>query len=272
MSTNKILLIAFWSAFGIIAGYWVVKLFWRVRSALQRHAAGAAEFDSTRSVIWRDPGPAARLDLAAGPGGSDGEPVPPFAFLEEHTSGSQPCVSVRDARGRVWRVKWGSEVNTEAFCTRLAWAAGYFVETTYFVPEGRIEGVTALQRARACVDENCRFENARFELDETDVVTCVSHRYARLARTSLGLAADATLTQILPGHVVFAQGDQGSVMYVLMEGEAQILLDGKVVETVRPGGILGETPQRRDVRQAAGHRSLHDLQQAGRRVRRRAAA
>ena len=54
------------------------------------------------------------------------------------------------------------------------------------------------------------------------------------------LPGDATLTQILPGHVVFAQGDQGNVMYVLVEGEAQILLDGKVVETVRAGGIVGE--------------------------------
>jgi hypothetical protein len=54
------------------------------------------------------------------------------------------------------------------------------------------------------------------------------------------LPSDATLTQILPGHVVFAQGDPGSIMYVLIEGEAQVLLDGKVVETVRQGGILGE--------------------------------
>ena len=172
MSTNKVLLIAFWSAFGIIAGYWVVKIFWRVRSALQRRAAGEPAIDATRSVIWRDPGPAARLDLGAGPGGSGGEPGPPFTFLEEHTSGSQPCVSVRDGRGRVWRVKWGSEVNTEAFCTRLAWAAGYFVETTYFVREGHIDGAAAgsLQRAKDCIDEHCRFENARFELDEKDVV------------------------------------------------------------------------------------------------------
>lgn len=61
-------------------------------------------------------------------------------------------------------------MNTEAFCTRLAWATGYFVETTYFVAEGRIEGAAALQRAKACIDEHCRFENARFELDEKDVV------------------------------------------------------------------------------------------------------
>ena len=170
MSTNKILLIAFWTVFWITAGYWVVKIFWRLRSALQRRAAGEPELEATRSFIWRDPGPAERLDLAAGPGGTDGKPAPPFKFIEEHTTGSQPCVSVRDRRDRVWRVKWGSEVNTEAFCTRLAWAAGYFVETTYFVPEGRIEGITGLQRAKECVDENCRFENARFELDEKDVV------------------------------------------------------------------------------------------------------
>ena len=170
MSSNKILLIAFWSAFGIFAGYWVVIVFWRIRSALQRRAAGEPAIDAARSVIWRDPGPAERLDLAAGPGGDDGKPAPPFRFIEEHTTGSQPCVSVRDARDRVWRVKWGSEVNTEAFCTRLAWAAGYFVETTYFVPNGRIDGATALQRAKECIDENCYFENARFELDEKGVV------------------------------------------------------------------------------------------------------
>lgn len=54
------------------------------------------------------------------------------------------------------------------------------------------------------------------------------------------LPSDATLTQVLPGHVVFAQGDRGDTMYAIVEGEAQILLDGKVVETVRQGGILGE--------------------------------
>ena len=74
--------------------------------------------------------------------------LPPFTFLEEHLTGSQPCVSVRDARGRTWRVKWGHEVQVETLATRLAWAAGYFVETTYYVRAGahrRIAGT--LQRA-----------------------------------------------------------------------------------------------------------------------------
>ena len=79
-------------------------------------------------------------------------------------------MSVRDARGRVWRVKWGAEVHTEAFATRLAWAAGYFVETTYFLPTGQIEGATNLQRAKQCLDAEGRFQDARFELDEQGVV------------------------------------------------------------------------------------------------------
>lgn len=54
------------------------------------------------------------------------------------------------------------------------------------------------------------------------------------------LPSDATLTQVPSGHVIFAQGDRGELMYVVLEGEAQILLDGKAVETVRSGGIVGE--------------------------------
>jgi hypothetical protein len=107
--------------------------------------------------------------MTNGPGGAGGAPAPPFRFLEEHATGSQPCVSVHDARGRRWRVKWGNEVRSENFAVRLAWACGYFVETTYFVHEGVIEGATELQRARACIDERCRFVEARFELDDPDV-------------------------------------------------------------------------------------------------------
>src|SRR4029079_1520754 len=91
-------------------------------------------------------------------------------FVEEHFDGSQPCVSVRDARRRTWRVKWGSEVQCETLATRLAWAAGYFVETTYFVREGRIDGAANLQRAGQCVDAAGAFRDARFELDEHGVV------------------------------------------------------------------------------------------------------
>jgi CRP/FNR family cyclic AMP-dependent transcriptional regulator len=42
------------------------------------------------------------------------------------------------------------------------------------------------------------------------------------------------------GQVIFKQGDVGDFMYVIQEGEVDILLHEKVVETVEAGGILGE--------------------------------
>jgi hypothetical protein len=170
MTPGRLILIAVSILAGTIVVAWLVRLFWRVRSGMKRRAAGAAPLQSTRAVIWRDPGPAESLDLAAGPGGRDGSPAPPFQFIEEHQTGSQPNMSVRDARNRVWRVKWGDEVHAEVFATRFAWAAGYFVEIAYFVPSGRIDGATDLQRAKACLDQEGTFRNARFELDEQGVV------------------------------------------------------------------------------------------------------
>ena len=158
-----------WVLGGIFAGTVALFAFWRARSILRVWRAPKRPLRSVQARIWRDPGDVSQLDLAAGPGGREGRPLPPFTFLEEHTTGSQPCVSMRDGRGSVWRVKWGDEVNAEALSTRLAWAAGYFVETTYYVAEGRLEGATGLQRAAACIDDNGRFRDARFELDEPDV-------------------------------------------------------------------------------------------------------
>jgi CRP-like cAMP-binding protein len=42
------------------------------------------------------------------------------------------------------------------------------------------------------------------------------------------------------GHVVFRAGDPGDTMYVIKEGEVDILINDQVVETVGPGGIIGE--------------------------------
>jgi hypothetical protein len=170
MSASKLILILAWTAGSIVAGFLIVHGFWRLRSAWKRRQAGPDSLSAGTSVIWRDPGPIHQLDLEAGPGGVDGAPQPPFTFVEEHATGSHPCMSLRDAKGRTWRAKWGSEVHTETFCTRLAWAAGYFVETTYFVATGQVEGAKDLQRAKACLDESGRFCNARFELDETGVI------------------------------------------------------------------------------------------------------
>jgi len=142
---------------------------WWAVSLYKRRGAEPPPTLTRRNSIWRDPGTVERLDFRSGPGGQGGAPSPPFRFLQEHSSGSNPCISVRDGNGRTWRVKWGDEVRSETFAVRLAWAAGYHVESAYFIPEGRIEGAGALERAKECVGEDCTFREARFELDEDGV-------------------------------------------------------------------------------------------------------
>src|SRR4030095_318427 len=103
------------------------------------------------SVLWRDPGLVARLDLAAGPGGKTNAPQGPYTFIKEIESGKKPKLKVRDARGSMWVVKWGHEVKAEIFASRLAWAAGYFTLPTYFVASGRDDGATDTARERGTI-------------------------------------------------------------------------------------------------------------------------
>ena len=54
------------------------------------------------------------------------------------------------------------------------------------------------------------------------------------------LPSETPLYTVQPDHVVFAQGDPGEQMYVVVDGEVDVLLDGKLIETVRVGGVFGE--------------------------------
>lgn len=153
-------------AAAVVAGTWLTWGFWHVVGRVRRHRAGPPPVRANRHRIWHDPGPVETLDLAAGPGGADGHPAQPFTYLAENAGGSSPCVSVRDARGREWRVKWGDEVRSEPFACRVAWAAGFFVETNYFVRSGRIEGARELTTAAPCIAADGGFENACFELND----------------------------------------------------------------------------------------------------------
>lgn len=169
MSFSDALQILFWTVVGVTAGWWIVFGYWRLRSAQLRRAKGDAPLRSRQNVVWRHPGPLDAVDVEVGPLGRGGAPAPPFHFVEEHDTGSQPNLSVRDAGGREWRVKWGNEVHTEVFGTRLAWALGYFAEPSYFVTSGLITGARELGRAATCIAENGSFQEARFELSERGV-------------------------------------------------------------------------------------------------------
>lgn len=41
------------------------------------------------------------------------------------------------------------------------------------------------------------------------------------------------------GQVIFEEGQPGDVMYGVLEGEVDISVNGKVVETIKPGDIFG---------------------------------
>src|SRR5947207_3424258 len=42
------------------------------------------------------------------------------------------------------------------------------------------------------------------------------------------------------GHVLFREREAGNVMYVLMDGNAHVIVHGTIVETAKPGALLGE--------------------------------
>jgi hypothetical protein len=115
-------------------------------------------------VLWVDPGDVKSLDFRYGVGGPENQPEPPFRFIEEDLSGTNPKINVTDERGVAWNVKWGSEAAPSAFCTRLMWACGYFVQPEYFLKSGHIEGAHDLKRAKSHISADGSFVNARFQL------------------------------------------------------------------------------------------------------------
>jgi len=42
------------------------------------------------------------------------------------------------------------------------------------------------------------------------------------------------------GQCIFSAGDPGTVMYVVTEGAVDVIANGRVIETIEAGGILGE--------------------------------
>ena len=158
------------AAAGVVVGRALLAGIWRGIGLYRIRHAGPRPLRASTHRLWRDPGPLDTMDPVEGPGAPDGAPVAPYRFVEEHSNGTQPCVSVRDARGRRWRVKWGDEVRSETFAVRFAWACGFFAEVTYFVPSGTIHGAANLARARQCINQDDgRFRDARFELDDPAV-------------------------------------------------------------------------------------------------------
>jgi hypothetical protein len=137
----------------------------------ERQAAGVKmeKFVWGENVLWTDPGDVASLDFAVGVGGVELEPRPPFVFVKEDLSGSNPKVLVKDANDRTWSVKWSKEAHSDVFGSRIAWACGFVAQPMYFVAQGQIRGIEKpLKRAASEIHGDGYFTGGRFQLRSND--------------------------------------------------------------------------------------------------------
>jgi hypothetical protein len=120
---------------------------------------------SLPELMWRDPGDVRAMDLVNGAGGKAHAPVPngTYTFLKEDAAGTSAKFDVEDAIGVRWRVKLGAEPQSETAATRLLWAAGYFVDEDYYLPEITVAGLPTLHRGQASVSAGGVVHRARLE-------------------------------------------------------------------------------------------------------------
>jgi hypothetical protein len=119
------------------------------------------------ALVWSDPSDWATRDLFYGPGGKAHEPHGPFTFEKEDLDGSNPKFVVRDPDGVKWKVKLGLEARPETAATRLVWAAGYYTNEDYFVPDMRVERMPAhLHRGQELIGPGGEVHNVRLKRED----------------------------------------------------------------------------------------------------------
>ena len=119
--------------------------------------------ENSLSGLWNDRGDIASLNLFYGPGGGEHEPSGTFTFVEEDTKGTSPKFVVMDEQGVRWKVKLGDETKPETAASRLVWAAGYFTDEDYYLPELRVANLPKLARGSKFVSADGVIQGARLE-------------------------------------------------------------------------------------------------------------
>jgi hypothetical protein len=139
---------------------------------LPAHAYQAPEaraFDAVASPaastapLWRDRGDIASLNLLYGPGGKEHQPAGKFTFLKEDKQGTAPKFEILDEQGVRWKAKLGEETKSETAATRLVWAAGYFADEDYYLPELRVAKMPKLSRGSQFVSADGTVRGVRLE-------------------------------------------------------------------------------------------------------------
>ena len=123
------------------------------------------------AVLWRQPGDISTLNLVYGAGGSEHAPDPngTYTFDKEDMEGTSPKFDVKDGQGVKWRIKLGQEPQAETAATRLLWAAGYFVDEDYYLPEIKVEGLPTLHRGQSFVSEGGIVHRVRLERKNKEI-------------------------------------------------------------------------------------------------------
>jgi len=118
---------------------------------------------SATAALWRDRGDVASLNLLYGAGGKEHEPGGKFTFVQEDKEGTAPKFEVVDEQGVTWKVKLGEETKSETAASRLVWAAGYFTDEDYYLPELRVDKMAKLARGHELVSADGVIHGARLE-------------------------------------------------------------------------------------------------------------
>ena len=125
-------------------------------------ATKEAPATTDKAVLWHQR-ELATSNLIYGAGGEEHAPVGRFRFMHEDLDGTQPKFEIEDEQGIRWKAKLGIEARSEVAATRLVWAAGYFTDEDYYVPELRVEGLPDLKRGKEYVSSGGVVMGARLE-------------------------------------------------------------------------------------------------------------
>src|SRR5579859_2870716 len=115
------------------------------------------------AALWRDRGNIESLNLVDGPGGKEHQPTGKFRFVKEDKHGTAAKFEIVDEQGVRWKAKLGEEAKSETAATRLVWAAGYFTDEDYYLPELRVEKMPKLSRGSKFVSADGVVQGVRLE-------------------------------------------------------------------------------------------------------------
>lgn len=126
-------------------------------------STSAAKTRVSTAYLWHSPGDVRLLNLRYGSGGKEHQPAGKFRFVKEDKQGSTPKFEIVDGRGVHWKAKLGEEAQPETAATRLLWAAGYFTDEDYYMPELRVAKMPKLKRGNEFVSADGVVRGVRLE-------------------------------------------------------------------------------------------------------------